>query len=183
MYLNISLGECFDFLIVILFSFCVFKSRTAEKSMTFNRRVVLRIIICYLWTYDFYDPIRTAFDAGSSITRVSGGGGVGPWKSRLFWALWKWNGINSRHVRRVPFGPKKVEIFARVWACGEAFCVSGKLFTQAVRVPIPDIKWGWRRSSEAAMGGEDAQRPVFCVDEPKKMGARSARAFSAAKTH
>jgi hypothetical protein len=25
------------------------------------------------------------------------------------------------------------------------------------------------------MGWEESQRPVFCVDEPKKMGARSAR--------
>jgi hypothetical protein len=33
------------------------------------------------------------------------------------------------------------------------------------------------------MGGRGAQRYVFSVNEPKKTGARSARARSAAKTH
>jgi len=32
------------------------------------------------------------------------------------------------------------------------------------------------RSSEAAMGGGGAQRPVWHVNKPKKTGARSARA-------
>jgi hypothetical protein len=37
------------------------------------------------------------------------------------------------------------------------------------------ILWFWG-SSEAAMGGEGAQRPVGRGKEPKKTGARSARA-------
>ncbi len=31
----------------------------------------------YLWTFDFYGPVRNAFDAGKSITRASGRG-LGP---------------------------------------------------------------------------------------------------------
>jgi hypothetical protein len=36
--------------------------------------------------------------------------------------------------------------------------------------------WGRIRSSEAAMGGGGAQRPVGRGNEPKKTGARSAQA-------
>ncbi len=39
------------------------------------------------------------------------------------------------------------------------------------------------RSSEAAMGGGGAQRPVWHGNEPKKTGARSARAPRTANTH
>jgi hypothetical protein len=40
----------------------------------------------YLSTYDLYSPMLNVLDACISITRVSGKG-VGPWKSRVFWAL------------------------------------------------------------------------------------------------
>jgi hypothetical protein len=40
----------------------------------------------YLCTYDLYGPVRNAFDAGS-IHYKGMLEGVGPWKSRLFWAL------------------------------------------------------------------------------------------------
>ncbi len=53
----------------------------------------------------------------------------------------------------------------RVWPEGKHF-VSGQFFY-------------FGGCSEAAMGG-GAQRPVWLVNEPKKTGARSARA---AKTH
>ncbi len=44
----------------------------------------------YLWTCDLYGSVCVAFDAGSIHWRGKWKG-VGPWKSRLFWALW--NGI------------------------------------------------------------------------------------------
>ncbi len=51
--------------------------------------------ITYLWTYDLYGPVHNDFDASRSMTRWEE---VGPWKSRLFWALkWQW-------AKWVPFG-------------------------------------------------------------------------------
>ncbi len=44
----------------------------------------------YFRTDDLYGPVRNAFDAGS-IHYLGKWEGVGPWKSRVFWALW--NGI------------------------------------------------------------------------------------------
>jgi hypothetical protein len=48
-----------------------------------------RRFITYLCTYDLYGPVRNAFDAGSihNEGKWKGGGGVEPWKSRLFWPL------------------------------------------------------------------------------------------------
>jgi hypothetical protein len=40
----------------------------------------------YLCTYDLHGPVHNAFDAGS-IHYEGKWEGVGPWKSRLFWAL------------------------------------------------------------------------------------------------
>jgi hypothetical protein len=40
----------------------------------------------YLCTYGLYGSVRNAFDAGS-IHYEGKWEGVGPWKSRLFWAL------------------------------------------------------------------------------------------------
>ncbi len=58
---------------------------------------------------------------------------------------------------------------------------SGKIYaTGAWRAEFgPEGRHFWR-SSEAAMGGGGAQRPVGRANGPKKTGARSARA---AKTH
>jgi len=39
----------------------------------------------YLCTYELYGPMHNAFDAGS-IHYKGKWKGVGPWKSRLFWA-------------------------------------------------------------------------------------------------
>ncbi len=58
--------------------------------------------IKYLCSYDLYGPVRNAFDA-VSIPNESKWEGVGPWKSRLFWALW--NGIKP--IGKCPWGPKK----------------------------------------------------------------------------
>ncbi len=44
----------------------------------------------YLCTYDLQGPVRNAIDAGSiySVRYYEGKWeGVGPWKSRVFWAL------------------------------------------------------------------------------------------------
>ncbi len=40
----------------------------------------------YLCAYDLYGPVRNVFDACRYIMWKSGKG-VGPWKSRVFWAL------------------------------------------------------------------------------------------------
>jgi hypothetical protein len=69
--------------------------------MTSNRFVLpqdnhLLYNISYLWTYDLYGPVLTAFDAGNSITRASG-----RWlgmKIETFWGPVKCH----RAVRRVP---------------------------------------------------------------------------------
>jgi hypothetical protein len=61
--------------------------------------------ISYLCTYDFYSPVRNAFDAGSIHYDVKWKG-VGPWKSRLFWTLW--NSIQP--IGEYHLGPKKVKI-------------------------------------------------------------------------
>ncbi len=45
---------------------------------------------CQLCTYDLYVSVRNAFDAGS-FYYLGKWEGVGPWKLRIFWALW--NGI------------------------------------------------------------------------------------------
>jgi hypothetical protein len=45
-----------------------------------------RVQNSYLWTYDLYGPVRNAFDAGQ-IHYDGNWEGVGPWKSRHFWAL------------------------------------------------------------------------------------------------
>jgi hypothetical protein len=55
----------------------------------------------YLYLYMGLDDIILMW--ATSILRATGRGR--PWKLRLFWAL-KWP-----PVKRVPFGPKKVEIF------------------------------------------------------------------------
>ena len=39
-----------------------------------------------LYTYDLYGPVHNAFDAGS-IHYLGNWEGIGPWKSRVFWAL------------------------------------------------------------------------------------------------
>jgi hypothetical protein len=50
------------------------------------------LVICsscyinYLCTYDLYGLVRNVFDAGS-IHYLGKWEGVGPWKSRVFWAL------------------------------------------------------------------------------------------------
>ncbi len=45
-----------------------------------------RVHNSYLWTYDLYGPVRNAFDAGQ-IHYEGNREGVGPWKSKHFWAL------------------------------------------------------------------------------------------------
>ncbi len=49
----------------------------------------LEYSISYLCTYDLYSPVHNVLDA--CITAYPSGGGGGPWKSRVFLALW--NGI------------------------------------------------------------------------------------------
>ncbi len=57
----------------------------------------------YLCTYDLYGPVRNAFDAGS-IYYEGKWKGVGPWKSRVFWALWNFiEPVGEYHL-----GPKKI---------------------------------------------------------------------------
>jgi hypothetical protein len=46
----------------------------------------ISLLISYLCTYDLYGPVHNAFDAGS-IHYDGKWEVVGPWKSRVFWAL------------------------------------------------------------------------------------------------
>jgi hypothetical protein len=63
----------------------------------------------YLCTYDLYSPVHNVLDACISITRGSGRGlGLG---IREFLGPVKWN----RAERRVPFGPKKLEMSKAVY--------------------------------------------------------------------
>jgi hypothetical protein len=59
--------------------------------------------INYLCTYDLYSPVHNAFDAGS-IHYEGMREGVGPWKTRVFGALW--NGIEP--TGECHLGPKKL---------------------------------------------------------------------------
>jgi hypothetical protein len=68
-----------------------FNNEKIRKSIKFSlistEQNLYKDIPCsYLWTYDLYYHLHHAFDADKSITKASGRG-VGPWKSRLFWAL------------------------------------------------------------------------------------------------
>ena len=58
----------------------------------------------YLCTYDLYSPVHNVLDACISITWGKWEG-VGPWNSRVFWALENGN----EPVGKFHLGPKKLE--------------------------------------------------------------------------
>ncbi len=62
------------------------RKRQIYVSHDFYTFYIIQVIINYLCTYELYGPVRNAFDAGT-IDYLGKWEGVGPWKSRVFWAL------------------------------------------------------------------------------------------------
>jgi hypothetical protein len=62
------------------------------------------------------------------------------------------------------------------WSSGEIYAPGGPSSGQKRSILFLDYSFYFAECSEAAMGGGGAQRPVWHVNEPKKTGARSARA-------
>ncbi len=92
----------------------------------------------YLCTDDLYGPVRNAFDVG--IIHYEGKWeGAGPWKWRLFWALW--NGIGISRAQSPPTCPSNTCCpHQKHYAQGRINhrCIGGFMYLFQVRkIPYP----------------------------------------------